>query len=377
MAAVAAAIGLAAFAAPASASPAVWTSSSHPSVSGRTQIFYGAIADRPDDAWAIGYSWGVVGGALEFRTLAQHWNGFSWTTIPTPDYETAPAQDLIFDADAAGPKNIYAAGIRGGDSNAMLMHWNGTAWSLVALPATIPSNADLSSVAVDSTGAWAMGNKYNPLSGYWQPFILHKQGADWVEVQMNATPGCRKTDDGAFYRFDPGGIAIGNDGDLWVTGTCSTDSGDGGVLARYRAGRWRSAFDPGDFDTTSQLNDVYAAPGRRVRAVGGVGTEPLVLARSTGVDFVREPAPTIGRGTSLNAVGAGRRYYAVGVYSGTDAWAHPAAYRLAGGQWRSEQVSEGFGNPQAVDVDPTGQAWLMGVSVSDDAGLTMRREGTP
>ena len=83
-------------------------------MSGRTQIFYGAIADRRNDAWAIGYSWGVIGGALEFRTLAQRWNGFSWTTIPTPDYETAPAQDLIFDADAAGPNNIYAAGIRGG-----------------------------------------------------------------------------------------------------------------------------------------------------------------------------------------------------------------------------------------------------------------------
>ena len=124
------------------------------------------------------------------------------------------------------------------------------------------------------------------------------------------------------------------------------------MLARYRAGRWRSAFDPADFPTTAQINDVYAAPGREVRAVGGVGTEPLVLARSTGLDFVRETAPTIGRGTSLNAVGAGQRYYAVGVYTGTDAWAHPAAYRLAGGQWRSEQVSEGFGNPQAVAVDP-------------------------
>lgn len=371
------AIALVAGAAPASAEPGVWGSSSHPSVSGRTQIFYGAIADRRDDAWAIGYSWGVIGGALEFRTLAQRWNGFSWTTIPTPDYETAPAQDLIFDADAAGPNNIYAAGIRGGAYNAMLMHWDGTAWSLVDLPSTIPSNADLSTVAVDSTGAWAMGNKYNPLSGYWQPFILHKQGATWVEVQMNATQGCEATDDDAFYRFDPGGIAIGNDGDLWVTGTCATGHGDAGVLARYRAGHWRSAFDPADFPATTQINDVYAAPGRKVRAVGAVGTEPLVLARSTGLDFVRETVPTIGRGTSLNAVGAGQRYYAVGVYTGTDAWAHPAAYRLAGGQWRSEQVSEGFGNPQAVAVDPTGQAWLMGVSVSDDFGLTMRRDGPP
>ena len=208
---------------------------------------------------------------------------------PDPRLETAPAQDLIFDADAAGPNNIYAAGIRGGAYNAMLMHWDGTAWSLVELPATIPSNADLSTVAVDSTGAWAMGNKYNPLSGYWQPFILHKQGATWVEVQMNATQGCEATDDDAFYRFDPGGIAIGNDGDLWVTGTCATGHGDAGVLARYRAGHWRSAFDPADFPTTTQINDVYAAPGRKVRAVGAVGTEPLVLARSTGLDFVREP----------------------------------------------------------------------------------------
>ena len=84
IAAVLVAIALLAGAAPASAEPGVWGSSSHPSVSGRTQIFYGAIADRRKNAWAIGYSWGVIGGALEFRTLAQRWNGFSVDDHPDP-----------------------------------------------------------------------------------------------------------------------------------------------------------------------------------------------------------------------------------------------------------------------------------------------------
>ena len=371
------AIALLAGAAPASAEPGVWGSSSHPSVSGRTQIFYGAIADRRNDAWAIGYSWGVIGGALEFRTLAQRWNGFSWTTIPTPDYETAPAQDLIFDADAAGPNNIYAAGIRGGAYNAMLMHWDGTAWSLVDLPSTIPSNADLSTVAVDSTGAWAMGNKYNPLSGYWQPFILHKQGATWVEVQMNATQGCEATDDDAFYRFDraasrsattatsgsraPAPLAM-------ATPACSPGTG----RATGAAPSIRRTSPPPPRSTTSTRRpgarsapSVPSAPSRSSsRARPGLTSSGRPCRRSAAAPRSTRSAPASATTPSASTPAP------------TRGPTRPA-YRLAGGQWRSEQVSEGFGNPQAVAVDPTGQAWLMGVSVSDDFGLTMRRDGPP
>ena len=61
--------------------------------------------------------------------------------MPTPDVETAPAKDLIFDAAAAGPDAIWAAGISAtapGNpaSKPLIIHWNGTSWSIVPLPAS-------------------------------------------------------------------------------------------------------------------------------------------------------------------------------------------------------------------------------------------------
>ena len=260
----------------------------------------------------------------------------------------------------------------------MLMHWDGTAWSLVDLPSTVPSNADLSTVTVIWTGAWAMGNKYNPLSGYWQPVHPPRAGATWVEVQMNATQGCEATDDDAFYRLAiraasrsattatsgsraPAPLAM-------ATPACSPGTGRAAGGARSI----RRTSPPPPRSTTSTRR-----PGARSAPSGAVGTEPLVLARSTGLDWSGRPCRR-----SAAAPGSTRSAPASAT---TPSASTPAptrgptrpAYRLAGGQWRSEQVSEGFGNPQAVAVDPTGQAWLMGVSVSDDFGLTMRRDGPP
>ncbi len=369
----------------AAAVPPTWDPSAHPSVSGRTQNFRGVVAPGTDDVWAIGYSFAVVGGAFEFRTLAQHWDGSSWTTVPTPDVETAPAKDLIFDADAAGPNNIWAAGTSATapgnrTSKPLVLHWNGTRWSLVNLPPT-PLGSSFSAIAADADTVWAAGEKFNPLSGYWQAFILRRKDGAWTEVPLPGSAlkpgpaGCKLADDGTLWRWDPGGITIGPYGDPYVAGTCPSSSGDRALLAYYHAGRWRSAFDPTTLPATSHLSDVDALGGR-IRAVGGVGSEPLVLRRS-GWTFVRETAPTVGRATSLNSIVQGPPTYAVATSTGTDAWAHPAAYRLVREKWRSEQVPMEFGNPLAVAVDPAGQAWSTGVSVSDDYGLILKRSIAP
>jgi hypothetical protein len=360
-----------------------WDLSAHPSTSGRTQIFYGAVASGTGDVWAIGYSWGYVGGALEFRTLAQRWNGSSWTTVPTPDVETAPAKDLLFDADGDGPDSIYAAGISATapgspSSKPLVLHWNGSTWSIVTLP-TAPLGTTLSTITAKAGTVWAAGERYNPLSGYWQPYILRMQNGTWTEVPFSGRDlhpgpaGCKLASDGTLWRWEPGGITIGRDGVPYVAGTCSTTAGDRALLALYKGGHWRTAFDPGTLPAeTSRLNDVDAAASGSIRAVGVVGLEPLVL-RGAGKNFVREPAPTVGRATSLNSITQGPPRYAVGTVTGSDAWAHPGAFRFANGQWHSEQVTTDFGNPFAVAVEPAGQAWATGVSVTDDFGLILRR----
>ncbi len=345
----------------------------HPSVSGKTQIFYDVDAAGPNDFWAIGYSWGVVGGALEFRTLAHHFDGSTWTRVPTPDVETAPAKDLMFSVDAVAPDDVWAAGISAtapgnAASKPLLLHWNGSAWSIVSLPA-LPLGSSFSAVAADADSVWAVGEKRNFQSGYWQPFVMRREGGVWSEVAFRATTGCKAAPDKTFWRYTPGGVTIRANGDVYVSGSCTSEIGERGVLGLYRNGRWRTAFDPTTLPETSHINDVDTNPGGAVLAVGQAGTQPLVL-RGAGSTFNREPATTVGNSTMLNSV-AGR--YAVGTSTGSDAFARPAALRYGGGTWNSEPVASAYGNPFGVAYDATGRAIAVGVSVTDDFGLILGR----
>lgn len=360
------------------APPVTWDESAHPSASGRVQMFRGVDAAAEDDVWAIGYAWGTVGGALEFRTVAQHFDGLNWTTVPTPDVETAPAKDLLFDVSAAAPDNVWAAGVSAtapGNlaSKPLVIRWNGSAWSIVPVPATVPVGSSFSAIAANGNEVWAVGEQRNPQSPYWKPLIMHRVSGVWVEAPLPATPGCKAAPDKSFWRYTPGGITVRENGDVYVSGSCTSEVGERGVLAFYRNGKWRSAFDPTTLgaDATSHLNDVDAVPGHKVLAVGDVGTKPLVL-RGNEARFAVETPPTVGTATSLTSVQAGVPAYAVGTVTLRDAWAHPGAYRFKGA-WRSETVSSQYGNPFGVTTDPAGNVFGVGVSVEDDFGLILRR----
>ncbi len=53
-----------------------WTSHAPANPTG-TEVLDGVAAFAPDDVWAVGYS------GLRLQTLAEHWNGSTWTVVPT------------------------------------------------------------------------------------------------------------------------------------------------------------------------------------------------------------------------------------------------------------------------------------------------------
>jgi hypothetical protein len=361
----------------ASAARLSWDPFAHPSTSGRTQDLYAIAAAGRHDVWAVGRSWGEVGGALEFRTLAQHWDGNAWTTVSTPDVETAPARDNLSGVAAVAPDNVWAVGSSATSSSdfsskPLVEHWDGSVWQILGMP-PLPALSTLSSISVAPSGTiWMLGDQYNPESGYYKPLVLRRLITGQVDVlEFPAPAECTAADDGSFRRFEPGGIAVGGDGDPYVAGTCSSPTGDRAVLGRYD-GHWQSAFDSTTLPSPSSLDDVAGAPGHPVIAVGGAGGGPLIL-RGTKLRFKPEDAPNLGDGIELHAAAVGRANFAVGTYSNGDAFARPAVMKRVRGAWRLEPVSSPYGNPMGVAVDPAGQGWAVGVSVTDDAGLILKR----
>ena len=114
-----------------------------PQVSGGSLAGAAAIADN--DIWAVG---GISTPSGQ-QTLAEHFNGTSWSVVPTP----SPTSNSFFSGvAAAASKDVWAVG------NSLIEHWNGSSWSVVPSP----TGTRLNGVAAPaSNNAWAVGYETN------------------------------------------------------------------------------------------------------------------------------------------------------------------------------------------------------------------------
>jgi hypothetical protein len=95
-----------------------------------TPTISAVTALSPTNAWAVGKDIGAttpVGGG----TLTEHWDGTSWTVVPSPSPGGEPGLTGVA---ARSASDVVAVGsalpsINGGPLQAVILRWNGTAWS--------------------------------------------------------------------------------------------------------------------------------------------------------------------------------------------------------------------------------------------------------
>lgn len=360
---------LATFALAASADGATWQSVPHPSSSGKTIRFQAADATATDDVWVAGYVDGSIGGAYEFRTMVQHWNGSSWTRENTRDRETAPATNLIWDISAPADDDVWIVGhsaksaaVRA--STPLVEHFDGTDWRIVDLPRQGTLEA-LTAVAAATDGTvWAAGSKPNPASGYYQP-LLWKRAPDgtWSEPKMPKVAGCRTSSDGAPYEMYPQAAAM-RDGQLWLSGWCRTptDPSRGWLLHRNRSGGWETLIAPAALPSNSRLEGLDIGPGGQLRVVGSSASQALSF-RVGGTTVTPETVPGNPPLEDV-AAGAGGVAFTVGYQS---ILVRPS------GKWLPETWGSPPGVLNAVVREPSGTGWAFG-DAFDNTGLILRRD---
>ena len=129
-----------------------------------------AAAVSATDAWTVGYA--NVGTTI-FRgaPLAEHFDGTRWSIVPTapvPAGDDARLAAVAFSSASDG----WAVGTDA--SSTIIEHYNGTSWTRLPSPAGQPSSARLNSVAaVSSSDAWTVGYAGKT------PLIEHWDGSAW------------------------------------------------------------------------------------------------------------------------------------------------------------------------------------------------------
>src|SRR6266702_1955220 len=120
----------------------------------------------------------AVGGSNAFtpnaRTLAERWNGTSWSIQPTPN----PAQGGGFLASVACPTSSGCTAVGASNAGTLAEGWNGTSWSIQPTPTPAGAQfAFLNSVSCTSSSACTAAGTYFNSSGTPQTLAEHWNGA--------------------------------------------------------------------------------------------------------------------------------------------------------------------------------------------------------
>ncbi|HEY3688076.1 MAG TPA: hypothetical protein VGL93_33875 [Streptosporangiaceae bacterium] len=179
------------------------------------------------DAVAAHDVW-VAGGQTNSAYYA-HFDGATWSRVAAP----AGAGEYITDLAATGPKDVWAAGYRVGNSGdaadrPVVQHWDGTRWTRFTTPDVA---GRLSQIApIDGTRVWAVGN------GTGHTLVLRRSGTGFY--QAPAVPG---TDTFAT------GVAPDGTGGAWIALTPAFPDGAGSAqtstthYAHFANGAWTLA----------------------------------------------------------------------------------------------------------------------------------------
>ncbi|MGH2516840.1 MAG: hypothetical protein ACRDHP_14395, partial [Ktedonobacterales bacterium] len=162
-----------------------WNVVASPNVAGTTDSLNAVTALSATNVWAVG-AYTTASNATD--TLIEHWDGTSWTIIPSPNASTASAAtNILFQLAGVSANDLWAVGQYEtsftGPFLTLAEHLNGTAWSIVATPNVATQNSTLSSVAgMASNDIWAVGDSYPTNSSATATLIEHWNGAAWSVV---------------------------------------------------------------------------------------------------------------------------------------------------------------------------------------------------
>jgi hypothetical protein len=287
------------------------------------------------NAWAVGTSDGPIA-----QTLTEHWDGASWTVVPSP---SPGSNSLLGSVRAASPTSVWAVGEfnNGSGDQPLILHWDGTAWTQQTISS--PGHGDLNGVRVVSQDdVWAVGSTFQDNTE--QTLILHWDGTAWTQV-TSPNPG----PDNILF-----GVAATSHTDAWAVGDIQNS-----INARDRSG------EAGHLATSS---------------------EQALILHWNGTKWTQ--VKTLGAGTPgvLNAVGASSpgNAWAVGATSAGPQGVQTLALHWDGQSWTRVATPRfsvsGGDNPflNGVTVTSTSNAWAVGSfpTASGDHTLILQWNGS-
>jgi hypothetical protein len=270
------------------------------------------------NAWAVGeYDDGTA-----IRTLTEHWDGTAWTQVPSPNVSGSTVNALVA-VRGTSATNVWAVGSYHNSNNVsqtLILHWNGSAWKVV--PSPDPSGPALDQELTGVSGssaqdAWAVGFYYTGALD--KSMILHWNGTSWKQV-TSPNPGTQ----GTLLE----GVRTTSASNAWAVGWYNNGAADKTLTVRWNGSAWKQVTspNPGGATQNSDLSSVAATTATNAWAVGsyGTGTGIRTLALHwDGSAWTQAATPNLG-GSTIDDT-----FLAVGASTASDVWAVGGYYNGA------------------------------------------------
>jgi hypothetical protein len=164
---------------------------------GAWATLYGVEAISSSNAWAVGYESSDV-----YEPLVEHWDGHNWSIVNSP----AVADGYLGGVAATGPNDVWAVG--GSDAGPVVEHFDGSSWSLVSVPQ--PAGGYLGAVtALSPANVWAVGSQGVSAK---RTLVMHYDGKTWRVVPSPNPSEAYDADN------DLRGLAAVGPSDIWAVG---------------------------------------------------------------------------------------------------------------------------------------------------------------
>ena len=124
-------------------------------------------ARAANDIWAVGYHLEVFGVAQVFQTSIIHFDGTSWSVVPSPNVNQR--SNYLWDVAPVAQNNAYAVGFfdTGTAYRTMIQRWNGFNWTITPTPNRSTSWNSLYGVAaLSASELWTVGEDFDGLFNF-------------------------------------------------------------------------------------------------------------------------------------------------------------------------------------------------------------------
>ena len=349
-----------------------WQVVPSPSIGNLDNNLDAVSAASASDAWSVG-NYYPQGSPNVLATLAEHWNGSTWTAYPTPN--VGPNENTLLGVSDVPGAGTWAVGY---DINAeysqqtLIEHWDGSSWHVIPSPDPGTGNILYGVAAIGANDVWAVGGEQDA-GGIWHPLALHWDGSAWSVVPTADPNG------GGNLLYAVTALSTEN---VYATGQTGTAFPSGALVEHWNGSKWSTLAGPAD---PSESLDPFGitATASALTLVGARETDTapfstfVAAGAPSSLGLVGAPSEGTGENNLFAATTASDgSTWAVGWYIDPSSGNHETITEQGvGGQWSivpSPNPGAGGDNGLAgVTAIPGGGLWAVGIATNNGNPSTL------